>query len=817
MILYFTKHPSFELVGTASTSQTEAIWVSDNGGQEGEYRSIAGGYRSYGATVYFQPDQSAHVKEMTEPGNYILYKDHNGDSVWLTILTCEHDPLAGRDTITAEDASMDLINETVGAYSAPKAMTISDYINLFVTDSGFDIGTNEIPTLARTLTWESDESTALARILSVATQFDAELDFRFEISGLTVIKKYIDIYKSIGKDRRTELTVNVQLNDLVTSTDVSNLYTAVYAIGSTPEGADSPITLKGYQWTDPDNRFVLLSDGSLRDPVANQSWSRLVGKDALTGGFINRVKTYEAQTQATLLQSALSDLKKYNHPTVTYTVDIAMLPDDVQVGDTVHLRDEQEQLFLTARVLELTYSYSTESGTATLGDYLIETSQIDPAYRALAETLAKQNKGKDGVGIQSSIVTYQAGVSGTTAPTGVWSEAVPTVSPSQFLWSRTVLTMTDGSSSTTYSVGKIGDNGAAGADGNGIKSSAVTYQVGTSGTTAPTGTWSSSVPTASQGTYLWSRVITTYTNGTQNTSYSVAYQGTNGTKGDPGSKDVPMTYIQETQPSGTIVTNSLWWVGATMSSVTALKRWDGSSWIPDTIAQAVLNVVALNAVTITGSTFQTTFNGHPYDPTGQQDQSLWVRGDVTIGDGKLSMDTTFSNTQNGTSTATSNTTIGYSSMDTSYKSSNIATYAHLIGGQLFLSSTSNGVNRSGVLDADWLQRVNAAGTQVWSGALFPSAVDRANCSIPLNQTYTGWLIRWSYYASGNQNNYYNYTLLPNIVTRGKTNNLYVTISMPGVGTFFKRLWWDNTGITGSNDNAAGSQEPHAVMDAIFAV
>ncbi|MFK5270136.1 hypothetical protein ACI3P6_17175, partial [Lacticaseibacillus paracasei] len=224
------------------------------------------------------------------------------------------------------------------------------------------------------------------------------------------------------------------------------------------------------------------------------------------------------------------------------------------------------------RVLELTYSYSNESGTATLGDYLIQASQVSAEYRALAETLAKQNKGqdgKDGIGIQSSIVTYQAGSSGVSAPTGTWSDAVPNVAANQYLWSRTIITMTDGSTSTTYSVGKMGANGA---DGIGLKSSAVTYQIGTNGTTAPSGTWSSTIPPASQGTYLWSRTVTLYTNGTQNTSYSVAYQGTDGAKGDkgdPGSQNVPMTYVQTAAPTGTIVTNSLWWVGATMSSVTA--------------------------------------------------------------------------------------------------------------------------------------------------------------------------------------------------------------------------------------------------------
>ena len=69
-----------------------------------------------------------------------------------------------------------------------------------------------------------------------------------------------------------------------------------------------------------------------------------------------------------------------------------------------------------------------------------------------------------------------------------------------------------------------------GINGNGTKVTAKTvqYQSGASGTTAPTGTWSDSVPTVAQGSYLWTKVTLTYNDGTSTTFYSCARQGKDG-------------------------------------------------------------------------------------------------------------------------------------------------------------------------------------------------------------------------------------------------------------------------------------------------
>lgn len=79
--------------------------------------------------------------------------------------------------------------------------------------------------------------------------------------------------------------------------------------------------------------------------------------------------------------------------------------------------------------------------------------------------------------------------------------------------------------------GSKGDPGVAGADGKSITITAksVTYQAGTSGTTAPTGTWSTTVPSVAKGQYLWTKTTVTFSDKTSVTSYSVGYIGTNGT------------------------------------------------------------------------------------------------------------------------------------------------------------------------------------------------------------------------------------------------------------------------------------------------
>ena len=73
-------------------------------------------------------------------------------------------------------------------------------------------------------------------------------------------------------------------------------------------------------------------------------------------------------------------------------------------------------------------------------------------------------------------------------------------------------------------------------DGRGVASTTVEYQASTSGTTVPTGTWSATIPTVAQGSYLWTKTTTNYTSGAPTVGYSVARMGVNGAKGATGER-----------------------------------------------------------------------------------------------------------------------------------------------------------------------------------------------------------------------------------------------------------------------------------------
>lgn len=386
MDFYFTDR-KFNLLGIASASNDAPISIYN----DQDVLSISAASRTFEGTLIFSDKERDKVKAMANYGNYILYKDENGQSIFMTIMEIEHDPKEGEHFIRAEDAGMDLINGLVDAYSATKAMTFAEYFKLFAGDTGFEIGINEISNLNRTLKWESESQTILARLLSLATQFDnAEISFSFEIIGMQVVKRFVDVRKKRGADNRVTLYMDKDINNIVTKANIYDLCTAIVATGGTPEGKNEPINLKGYNYKDPNGRFVLnRTTGVMLDMESVKIWSRLLSNNNQNpnAGHIQRVKTYETTDQKTLCDNVIRELEKASQPAINYETDIANLPDNVKIGDTIYLVDENEKLFLSARVLELTRCYSTNEYKATLGDYLIQDGGISQSLKELADQL----------------------------------------------------------------------------------------------------------------------------------------------------------------------------------------------------------------------------------------------------------------------------------------------------------------------------------------------------------------------------------------------------------------------------------------------
>lgn len=125
--------------------------------------------------------------------------------------------------------------------------------------------------------------------------------------------------------------------------------------------------------------------------------------------------------------------------------------------------------------------------------------------------------------------------------------------PSKYSW-----TLIKGDKGATGAKGDKGDQGIKGDTGNGIKSTAITYQGSTSGTTIPTGTWGTTIPTVAAGSFLWTRTIVTYTNNTTSTAYSVGKMGNTGATGATGKgvKSAATTY--QAAANGTTIPTGTW-------------------------------------------------------------------------------------------------------------------------------------------------------------------------------------------------------------------------------------------------------------------
>ena len=386
MEFYFTDR-SFHLLGiaTAGSDHTNDFRISG----EIERTNVDAAMVAFNGTLYFPKKQLSKAEAMCQDLNYMLYMDDDGNGRMITITASHADGTGYCIAFEGTDAGNDLKNEIVDAYKATKQMTFEQYFNIFTGNSGWKIGVNEIPTNVRTLTFDGEE-TSYDRMKSVATQFGVETYFSFSIVGTTMVKCYLNVVKKRGADRGITLRVGDEINRITVDSDSTNLMTAVYARGATPDGSDTPINLVGYSYTDPTGQFVLTKEGYLLDTVSNRIYSRLRQNSTATvdGSYLNHVIDYEATTQASLLQSALADLKQNNHPAVNYTIELAKIPQNIRCGDTVQIEQEDRQLYLSARVLELDKCYSNpSSSTMVMGDYLLETSQVAKQYQDLAQKL----------------------------------------------------------------------------------------------------------------------------------------------------------------------------------------------------------------------------------------------------------------------------------------------------------------------------------------------------------------------------------------------------------------------------------------------
>lgn len=203
----------------------------------------------------------------------------------------------------------------------------------------------------------------------------------------------------------------------------------------------------------------------------------------------------------------------------------------------------------------------------------------------------KGEAGKDGKGVQSVDVLYYLSSSSTSLSGGSWSTNSPTWVDGKYIWSKTKVVYTDGSSIETNPACITGGKGSTGDNGRGVSSIVEEYYLSTSSNSLVGGSWSTTPPTWENGKYIWTRSVITYTDSASTTTDPICVTGGKGATGI-GVKSVSEQYYLSTSYSTT--TGGSW--------STTVPAWkDGKYiWTRSIITYTDNSYTETNPVCVTG-------------------------------------------------------------------------------------------------------------------------------------------------------------------------------------------------------------------------
>lgn len=316
--------------------------------------------------------------EKLSVGCYLFVKI--GDNIrGFEIISIEQDNDSKK--IYCEDAGLDLLGETVWPLIGDGPKTLIEYFEASTYDSGWEIGVNEIPaTNKRTIKTEGFE-TATKRLRRLAKAFDAEMDFSYEFVHGKIHRKLVNFYKRIGKDNKVRLEYGTNISKITKKESIENLATALRGYGD-------GVSLVGYQYND--GRYWV-SEDTLHDLQEGERWTRhpSAARDA---GYITATYESTAKTQQALFNETLKQLKKRAYPEVTYEIDIDYLPEELSIGDSVTIIDNEYQpaLQLEARVSKIRIQLSNRhNGKITITNIIENPDTISERVQRLS-TLVKE-------------------------------------------------------------------------------------------------------------------------------------------------------------------------------------------------------------------------------------------------------------------------------------------------------------------------------------------------------------------------------------------------------------------------------------------
>ena len=311
--------------------------------------------------------------------SFVSFK-HKGQTYLFNIMKVEENERWIR--CYCENLNLELINEYTNPYKADRPLSFAEYLDVFEIPqfAMVKIGVNEISDQKRTLEWEGQD-TKLARLLSLANKFDAEVEFVTQLNDDSSIKQLVlnvyhkadDSHTGVGRIRGDiRLTFEKNIKSMTRKIDKTEVYTLVVPYGKSKETHEGEQEVRVYidslpPWEEKNDEGIVIfkQDGiGLYAPHAADLYPSTFGVSTQSNKWIRKDLEVDSDNPNVIRAAGIANLRKHAYPAITYEVDGFI---DVEIGDTITIHDKgfTPALDVRARAVEQKISFSNPTNNKT--------------------------------------------------------------------------------------------------------------------------------------------------------------------------------------------------------------------------------------------------------------------------------------------------------------------------------------------------------------------------------------------------------------------------------------------------------------------
>ena len=381
-------------------------------------------------TIELTFHENSELRSALLPGNFILYGGKEYEL--FTIIDVERSTEGKSLKAYGEDAGLDLINKIVDPWTATEDMTLSGCIDkvLGTNHMGWNIKFVDIQgTTSKSKSYfeyTSDES-AITRLNSILDVFGAEMYFSYDIDGFKLIQRTINIVKSRGKKNATHnFYLGKQIKSITETGSIASLVTAFKLYGKDANGNKKALS-KLTDYSTYENMVITPEDKSVF--TGNRKYTyKVVGNEVRctsqmkkwvstldTDGKILQVKDTNYKNAKNTISYAMSQLEKLADALYSYQVAFPNIPEGISTGDYINIIDENDKMYLKARVLSWKKSILDNRFDVEIGNYSLQqgSKATSDSAKSLVRNLAINSSNgiiaKDSISTILTVVIYQNG------------------------------------------------------------------------------------------------------------------------------------------------------------------------------------------------------------------------------------------------------------------------------------------------------------------------------------------------------------------------------------------------------------------------